>query len=63
MSDQDALFPDVLALSRLAYPSRARVEIESAELPYPIRYGDGHSAADGRQQKRQCRKDWKAAGK
>jgi len=29
--------PDVLALFRPAYPSRAGTEIESAELPYPVR--------------------------
>jgi len=30
--------PDVLALFRLAYPSRAGTEIESAELPYPVSF-------------------------
>ena len=30
--------PDVLALFRLAYPSRAGTEIESAELPYTVRF-------------------------
>ena len=30
-------FPDALALLRLAYHSRAGVEIESSELPYPAR--------------------------
>ena len=29
--------PAVLALLRLAYPSRARTEIEPAEIPYPVR--------------------------
>jgi len=29
--------PDVLAKFRLAYTSRAGTEIESAELPYPVR--------------------------
>ena len=29
--------PDVLELFRLAYPSMAGTEVESAELPYPVR--------------------------
>jgi len=39
--------PDVLALFRLAYPSQAGTEIESAELPFPVQVQQAGAAQTG----------------